>query len=129
MEGMGAMFERNYGALMNYVVTKQIPVTGAQFAIYHNWNPGGITRVSAGIPVEKNSKGQNNIKYYEIPAGKAIFSTHTGGTNSAPTHDAIDEYIKDFNLKTKDYIWETYLYNPIEDTDTTKWVTFIYYPL
>ncbi len=129
IEGMHEMFERNYTALMNFVKTKKIPITGQHFAIYHNWNPGGITRISAGIPVEKGSKGSKNIMYYEIPAGKAIFAIHTGGPNSAQTHYAIDDYIKDFKLKTKDYIWETYMYNPMEEPDTTKWVTFIYYPL
>lgn len=128
-EGMNAMFEKDYGELMNYMKKKGIPVTGAQFAIYHNWNPKGYTRISVGVPVGKKVKGYGRIKYFVIPAGKAVFAVHTGGYNTGPTHYAIDEYIKDFNLKTKDFIWETYAYNPMTDTDSTKWKTLIYYPL
>jgi effector-binding domain-containing protein len=129
IEGMGEMFSRNYKALYSYVKSRSIPITGEQFAIYHNWNPEGITKISAGIPVAAGSKGKNNIKYYEIPAGNVLFATHTGGYNSAPAHEAIDAYIKDFNLKTKDYIWETYMYNTEVNKDTSTYVTFIYYPL
>ena len=60
---------------------------------------------------------------------EAVFAKHVGGYNSAPAHNAIDAYIKDFNLATRGYIWEVYQYNPMVDTDSTKWETYIYYPL
>ncbi len=129
MEGMGAMFEKNYDDLMSFIKKKNIPITGERFAIYHNWNPAGITQISAGIPVDKEHKGSGRVSYYELPGGEAVFSKHLGGSNTAATHDAIEGYINDFNLETRGYIWESYLYNPMTDTDSTKWVTFIYYPL
>jgi len=129
MSGMGEMMGKNFGDLYEYVMRRKIPITGQQFAIYHNWNPKGITRISTGIPVAENSRAYKNIEYYVLPAGNAIFAQHKGGYNTSVTHEAIDDYIKDFNLETKDYIWESYLYNPMTDTDSTQWVTFIYYPL
>lgn len=129
MEGMQAMFEKDFGELMAFVKRKQIPVTGENFAIYHNWNPQGYTRISVGVPVGKKVKDYGRIMYFVLPAGKAVFAMHTGGYDTAPTHYAIDEYIKDFNLKTKDFIWETYAYNPMVDKDSTQWKTMIYYPL
>ena len=128
MSGMGEMMGRNFGALYEYVIRRRIPIAGQQFAIYHNWDPEGIIRISNGIPVAENSKGYKNIQYYVLPAGNAIFAQHKGGYNTAKTHEAIDNYIKDFNLETKGYIWESYLYNPMTETDSTQWVTFIYYP-
>jgi len=129
MDGMDDMFARDYQELTSYIVKKQIPVTGKQFAIYHNWNPEGYTRISCGVPVNKEYKGSGRISYFELPGGEAVFAKHVGGYNTAPEHYEIDDYIKDFNLKTKDFIWETYLYNPMEDVDSTQWVTLIYYPL
>ena len=37
--------------------------------------------------------------------------------------------LKDFNLEAKDFVWETYLYDPELDTVPDNWVTWIYYPL
>ena len=129
MAGMGEMLSTNFTALFEYIKRRKVPITGQHFAMYHKWNPAGITYISTGIPVAEGTKGYKNVQYYEIPAGNVLFTKHTGGLNSGPTHYAIDDYIKDFNLKIKDYIWETYLYNTETDKDTTKYVTFIYYPI
>ena len=123
------MLSTNFTALFEYVNRRKVPIAGQRFAIYHKWNPAGITYISTGVPVAEGTKGYKNVQYYEIPDGNVLFAKHTGGLNSGPTHYAIDDYIKDFNLKIKDYIWETYLYNPETDKDTTKYVTFIYYPI
>lgn len=128
-EGMEKMFQKDYQELYSFIKRKQIPMTGDQFAIYHNWNPKGYTRISVGVPVGKKVKGYGRIKYFILPAGKAVFAMHIGGYDTGPTHYAIDEYIKDFNLKTKDFIWEVYTYNPMTDTDSTTWKTLIYYPI
>jgi effector-binding domain-containing protein len=129
MDGMDEMFERNYVELMAYVKRMNIPVTGMQFAVYHNWNPAGYTKISCGVPVDKEYKGKGRVKPFELPGGEAVFARHIGGYNTALSHYEIDNYIKDFNLETRDFIWETYLYNPIVDTDSTKWETRIFYPL
>ena len=124
-----AMFEKNYGELMRLVNRRKIPITGEHFAIYHNWNPQGYTQISAGIPIGKKTKDYKRINYYELPATKAVFAKHEGGYNTGSTHYAIDDFIKDHNLETKGYIWETYAYDPITEPDSAKWVTLIYYPL
>ncbi len=129
LAGMEEMYERNFNRLFEYVSKKKIPVTGQHFAIYHSWNPEGYSRISVGIPVPKDSRGSGNIKYFEVPAGKAVFTRHVGGMNTEKAHYAIDDYIRDFNLKTKDYIWETYFFDPERDADSTTWVTAVYYPI
>ena len=130
IDGIGNLLSKNYGALMAYILKKQIPVAGKPFAIYHNWDPEGIIHISAGIPIEAiTTKGKKTIHYYELPAGKAVFTKHFGGYNTADTHWAIDTYLKDFNLKTKDFIWEVYVTDPSTETDSTKWETDIFYPL
>lgn len=129
MEGMPDMFERSYTKLMTYVKKAQIPITGVRFAVYHDWNPEGYTHISCGIPVAEGSKGKGDVKYFELPSGKTVFGQHKGGYNSAPVHYAIDDYMKDFGLEMDNFIWEAYGYDPRTDTDSTNWVTMIYYPV
>lgn len=129
VSGIGGMLEKNYGLLMQYIMKNKIEVAGAPFAIYHNWDPEGIIRISAGFPIATQVPGKGLIQYYEIPAGKSVFAEHVGGFNTEATHYAIDDYIRDFNLKTADYIWEAYVTDPSTEPDSTKWVTDIYYPI
>ena len=130
IDGIGDMLSKSYKKLMNYVARKKIPMTGPPFAVYHNWDPDGIIRISAGIPVEQiPEKLKKKFTAYELPAGKAVFVKHFGGYKTANTHWAIDTYIKDFNLTTKDFIWEVYVTDPSTEPDSTKWETDIYYPL
>lgn len=129
VSGIGKLLEKNYNSLMQYIMKNKIQIAGAPFAIYHNWDPDGMIRISAGVPVAGEVKGNTRIQYYELPDGKAVFTEHIGGMNTEATHDAIDDFIKDFNLKTADYIWEAYITDPATEPDSTKWVTYIYYPL
>ena len=129
MESMNEMFRTNYKKLFDFIKWMKYPIAGQQFAIYHNWNPEGYTRISTGVPVIEDSEGYNEIKYYVLPPTRAVFGQHKGGESSAVIHDAINEYMKDFNLEAKDYVWETYLYDPELDTVPDNWVTWIYYPL
>jgi effector-binding domain-containing protein len=130
IDGIGNLLSKNYSALMTYIMKKRIPVAGKPYAIYHNWDPEGMIRISAGIPIKGiTTRGKKSIHYYELPAGKAVFAKHFGGYNTSNTHWAIDNYLKDYDLKTKDYIWEVYITDPSAEPDSAKWETDIYYPL
>lgn len=129
IDGIGELLGKNYGTLMTYIMKKQIPMAGKPFAIYHNWDPNGIIKISAGIPVEKKVKGFKTISYYELPAGKAVFATHFGAYDTGDTHWAIEDYLNDFNIETQDFIWEVYITDPTTEPDTAKWQTDIYYPI
>lgn len=130
IDGIGDLLGKNYRKLMRYVARKKIPMTGKPFAVYHNWDPDGIIRISAGIPVESvPDRLQKSISVFEFPAGKAVFAKHFGSYDTGDTHWAIDTYLKDFDLKTRDYIYEVYVTDPSTEADTAKWETDIYYPL
>jgi effector-binding domain-containing protein/ribosome-associated toxin RatA of RatAB toxin-antitoxin module len=129
IENMAIFFEEKYGKIMKYITAKGYAISGAPFAVYHNWDPDGYIKISAAIPVQGNIKGNKEIKKLEIESGKAIFLKHFGGYNTANSHYAIDEYIKEHNLFTKSFIWESYVSDPEMELDSTKWQTDIYYPL
>lgn len=129
INGIGQMLENNYGQLMDFIAKKKITIVGNPFAIYHNWDPQGYIKISAGFPVDQQVETKDPVSKYEFAGGKAIFTQHTGGFNTSATHEAIDEYIKDFNLRVDNYIWEVYETDPNVEPDSTKWITSIYYPI
>jgi effector-binding domain-containing protein/uncharacterized protein YndB with AHSA1/START domain len=130
IDGIGELLGRNYGMIMAYVMQKEIPMTGFPFAVYYNWDPEGIIVIRAGIPVPEGTKGKEAIEYFELPAGKAVYAKHFGSYDSGETHYAIDAYLKansiDYN---ENYIWQVYITDPMNEPDTAKWQTDIYYPI
>lgn len=129
VSGIGNLLEKNYGDLMNYIGKRRYSISGASIAVYHSWDPMGYSKISAFIPIEGKFKGKGTIKDFKIDAGKAVFLKHFGGYDTGNSHMAIDEYLKDFNIQTKDFIWEEYITDPNTEPDSTKWQTNIYYPI
>lgn len=129
MEGIGLLLEKNYGAIASYIGKKKLSIVGAPFAIYHNWDPDGIIWIEAGMPIAEKGKVSGNIRYMELPETQAVFARHFGTYDTGNTHAAIEAYIKDHGLKTRDFVWEVYITDPSTEPDTAKWETDIYYPL
>lgn len=129
IDGIGELLGRNYTILMGHIMQKEIPVAGFPFAVYYNWDPEGMIVIRAGVPVPEGVEGKNGIEYFELPAGKAVYAKHFGSYDTGNTHYAIDNYVKandiDCNLN---FIWEVYVTDPMNEPDTTKWQTDIYYP-
>ncbi|PLX06519.1 MAG: hypothetical protein C0598_13655 [Marinilabiliales bacterium] len=129
VEDIGSLLEKNYGKLMSYIMKHSYPMSGAPLAVYHNWDPKGYIRISAVIPLHGKFKGKGDIKSFNIESGKAVFLEHFGGYDNGDSHWAIEDYIKDFNIETKDFIWQEYITDPAAEPDTAKWQTNIYYPI
>jgi effector-binding domain-containing protein/ribosome-associated toxin RatA of RatAB toxin-antitoxin module len=129
IDGIGELLGRNYGMIMAYVMQKEIPMTGFPFAVYYNWDPEGMIVIRAGIPVPEGTNGKEAIEYFELPAGKAVYAKHFGSYDSGETHFAIENYVMANDIDCNmNFIWEVYITDPMNEPDTTKWQTDIYYP-
>jgi AraC family transcriptional regulator len=88
-----------------------------------------MIKIRAAIPVQEQVKGKNEVEYFELPAGKVLFVKHFGGYDTSRSHEAIEEFMQDFNITCDDYIWEVYVTDPATEPDESKWETDIYYPI
>lgn len=129
VDGIEDLLGKNYSKLMKYIAKKRYSISGPPIAIYHNWDPDGFIKISAAIPLHGNFKGRKEIKKFSIESGKAVFLEHFGGYETGDSHLAIENYLNDFKLETKDFIWESYVTDPVLEPDSSKWQTDIYYPL
>lgn len=127
--GIGELMGRNYGIIMGYIMQKEIPIAGFPFAVYYNWDPDGIILIRTGVPVPEGTKGKDHIEYFELPAGKAVYAKHFGSYDTGDTHYAIENYVMANDIDcNENFIWEVYVTDPMNEPDTTKWQTDIYYP-
>ena len=69
-------------------------------------------------------------EYFELPACEAVYAKHFGSYDSGNTHYAIEAYMKANEIDYSGaYIWEVYITDPMNEPDTAKWQTDIYYPV
>lgn len=121
-----------YGEIMGYMQQKKIEMAGPPFCVYYSWNVEKPFVMGAGIPLVKPMKPEenSNIKFYELPTGKAIKGIHKGKYDkSGITHDAMHQYMTEKKMEITGYPWEVYITDPSKEPDTSKWITEIYYPV
>lgn len=129
-ERMGQIFSEII-ALMG---KKGIASAGAPFAYWHNMNSEsmskGVFDMECGFPVGMPVEGEGQIKSSKLPGGKVITAMHIGPYETlAETYEAIQAWIKEKGYQVEEDMWETYLTNPCEVSDKSKWMTEIFWPM
>jgi effector-binding domain-containing protein len=129
-EKMGKIFSE----ILAFMSEKGITPAGAPFAYWHSMNPESISKgvfdMECGFPVNSPLEGEGQIERSKLPGGKVITSMHIGPYDTlAETYEEVLSWIKERGYQVDDDMWETYLTNPCEEPDSSKWMTEIFYPL
>jgi effector-binding domain-containing protein len=90
----------------------------------------GVDSTMVCVPVAKAGKTSGRITAMETKAGRAVKMNYWGdyGKMSA-AHNAILDYISQKHLTRNGAPWEVYITDPMNEKDTAKWLTQIYYPV
>jgi hypothetical protein len=121
---MSAMFAE----LDAYVAANKATNAGPYFAHWHHWTDT-LVRFDVCVPVDKALKGTKTIKFAQLnamPAYKVEVLGDFGNTYEA--HMAIDAYAQKKGVKTADPM-EMYFTDPEKEPDTSKWVSWVVYPI
>jgi effector-binding domain-containing protein len=127
---MGKIFSE----IIAFMGKKGIAPAGAPFAYWHNMNSEsmskGIFDMECGFPISMPAVGEGQIKSSKLPGGKAITAMHIGPYETlVETYEAIQAWIKEKGYQVEEDMWETYLTNPCEVPDKSKWMTEIFWPM
>jgi effector-binding domain-containing protein len=128
---IGMKMGQMYPELMSYLKSKKIQPAGAPFTIYHKWDTENQSAVfEAGFPVAQAVPGMDKVKFRALAATNAIKGTHFGAYDkTAYLYNALDEYIKEYRLQGTGGPMEVYVVNQMNEPDTAKWQTDIYFPI
>lgn len=129
LEKMDSLMANMYSRLSAYMERRQLVSVGPPFAIYYTWNPEGISKFACGFPLEKKTWGWKDYQVIELPEGEAATVIHWGRYDSSKPYFAIDNFLKEKELKQGDFIWEVYLNDPESEPDTGMWQKQLYYPI
>jgi effector-binding domain-containing protein len=124
---MGEMF----GELMAAQAKAKVAQTGAPLTMYHKWDEVNQFAVFENcIPVSGVVVSKGRVQYKVLPAGRAVMGTHFGAYDKTMyMYVALDEYVKDFGLQETGGPVEEYANDPMNEPDTAKWQTNIYFPV
>lgn len=118
-----------YGMVMGALSSNGLSMEGKPLALYESYDENSITMV-CGIPVaDGTTVGDENLLVMQSHDGQALRAVHYGDYQLLEgTHEQIIQYADfyGFNYGTP---WEVYITDPMQETDTTKWLTEVYYPL
>ena len=85
------------------------------------------TDMAAGVPLDKQVKMPDSLQTISI-GGKALLIEYLGDyAKTGEAHTAMEEYMQDKKLQLIPPAMEEYVTDPVQEPDTTKWLTRILY--
>lgn len=125
---MQNFFAESYTKIMAEMNKKGMKMAGVPCALYFEWDEqNSTTEVAAAIPI-KNAAKLGDLKIIQLPATTAYVVDFFGPySESAPAHYACDLYLSKKGLKQKSPVIEEYITDPSTESDSSKWLTKIYY--
>jgi effector-binding domain-containing protein len=128
IDNVQQFYSQNLGALFNQVQEADLKMDGMPCGLFFSYDElRKKTDMAAAIPVEKevNLKNAQNITLPENRAIQIDFYGPYEGLSKA--HDALKDYIEDYELKMNYPIIEEYLTEPGSDSDPSEWQTKLSY--
>jgi effector-binding domain-containing protein len=127
---IGQKLGENFGLIMAQVKAQGLTEASPPGAFYYNYSPTDMNEIEAFVPVNKPGRTVGNVKASETKAGKAAMAIFFGDYEKMTiAHDAIHAWIDQHKHKIAGAPWEVYITDPMEEKDTAKWETRVYYPL
>ena len=125
-EKMGQLF----GELMAYVTSHKVEMAGMPLTVYPKIDETGFD-MECALPVKEAIEVEGDrITYKEFSGGKVVKGVHMGDYHQLESsHNEVNEYISNNALNVSGAPWEIYVTDPGEVTDTSQWVTHIFYPV
>ena len=125
-EAVGASMALGFGQVMEYMNQNNIKQRGMPGAIYTSMDPVVMTCV---IGVAEGTEGSGDIVALQSYEGKVVEGIHKGDyANLSESHAELTRYMQDNALEPAGAPFEVYATDPGIVTDTTQWVTYIFYP-
>ena len=125
---LAVFFGQSYGKIGEAMKKAKVTeMMSAPSAIYFSFDEKTMMTDVAAVMQVPNGTKMEGIEKFETPAGKVLHIAYYGAYDkSANAHYAMDAYMKEKGL-TQSLVLEEYVTDPMNEKDTAKWLTNIYY--
>lgn len=127
---MDAKVGAAFGRVIGFLEGSKIEMVGSPMAVCTNFEENTIEMI-CGVPVAKGTSiDSKDLIVSNTPEGLVVKAVHNGAYASLQaTHEKIDQYVQYYDLEVTGYPWEVYPTDPYLESDTSKWITYVYYPV
>ncbi len=124
--------ENSMMQLSKFLASNNLLMDGMPCGLYYNWDEEDKqTDMAAALPVSNPPPSLSNpFTLITLPASRYLVIDYYGDYEGiGDAHDTLGKYIEDNNLNSAPPVYEEYLTDATKETDPSKWLTRIYYPL
>ena len=114
--------------LKNYMVSNAVLQSNPP--MLHVVQDSGMFKTMVAIPISKSIPNTEKFIIKKMVAGKILIAEIKGGSaNAEASIKKIELYMDDYNLLSPAISFQSLVTDRVKETDSTKWVTKIYYPI
>ncbi|MDX2195665.1 MAG: SRPBCC family protein [Cytophagales bacterium] len=127
---MSAYFMKTMPETYTAVAKAGIQLTGAPCGLYFTWDTvAQKTDMAIAMPVAPGTKAPKGLEVITLPAAQgSIMVAYMGDyMGSMKAHQGLGMYMAQKQLQMNGPAVEEYVTDPMQEKDTTKWLTNIYY--
>jgi hypothetical protein len=115
-------------SLKNYIASNNAKVSN--YPMLHVLKDNGLFKTTIAIPVNIKIPESNNFSMKRMVPGKILVTEVKGGIYTADeAMRQVSMYMTENQLSSPAIPFESLITNRIEEKDTSKWITKIYYPV
>jgi effector-binding domain-containing protein len=90
----------------------------------------GMFKTMVAIPISKTIPNSDQFTVKKMIAGKILITEIKGGSaNAEATIKKVEMYMDDYHILSPAISFQSLVTDRLKETDSTKWVTKIYYPI
>lgn len=128
-KNIGEFYANSFGKIMGYMEENGVEMVGHPSGLFYNWTDT-LAKMAAGIGINKPVAGNSEIEFMETTERQGLSIDYYGAYDqSGNAHSAMDVYMDANGLELDGACIETYVTDPMEEPDTSKWRTIITYPV
>ncbi len=114
--------------LKKYIATNNVEQTNPP--MLHVVQDSGMFKTMVALPISKIIPNTDKFIIKKMIAGKILIAETKGGSaNAEATIKTVELYMDDYHLMSPAISFQSLVTDRSKETDSTKWVTKIYYPV
>lgn len=122
-------YQENIVKVQKYADSLKLAPASAPAGLYWTFDlKSGKSDMAAALPLKEDKKPPTGMQVYKMGGSKALIIEHQGSYEKmGEAHQAMDDYMAEFHLKSVPPVIESYVVAPLNEPDTAKWITKVIY--
>lgn len=129
MQDLSDVFQHGFQETSRVAGAQGLAVIGPPFGFYPRM-PTDTVEVLAGFPVAAPVTPDGDVTAFTLPGGEVVTGMHVGSYDTlSETYVELTGWAAAEGLTLAEHMWESYVSDPEEEPDPSRWQTMVRWPL